>query len=295
MATELKILEKYYDIARVIDPLTIMSSHPSIVPTIFEDFNDNIQHYHFGEYGQGCKQCLCRQVIQHKETFFKTEVFKGSLFMITAMPLEIDGRILVLELIKCISERALEKSCTRSKENTSTHSSITKLEDLVFRDALTNIYNRRYIDKQLALEIVQARQCNRPSSVMMIDIDFFKQVNDQFGHSVGDEVLQKIAVHLQKNIRQNSGDWVARYGGEEFLITLSNCSKQQAYEIAEKIRKIIEQTTIPTVAGNINITASFGVHTFSGEESDLSKIIDKVDRYLYQAKQSGRNCIVSAT
>jgi diguanylate cyclase (GGDEF)-like protein len=295
LVTDLKILEKYYDIARIIDPLATAPSQPTIFPTDSDNFQHIGQGYHFGNHGQFCKQCIGLQAIHCQETFIKTEMLNGSLFLITAMPLEMDGRTVALELIKCINEKTLENFFTMPEGNTDIYRSIAKLNDLVYRDDLTNMYNRRYIDEQLPMEIAQARQHNLPFSIVMTDIDYFKQVNDQFGHSVGDEVLKYFAAHLQNNIRQNSGDWVVRYGGEEFLITLINCSEHQAYEITEKIRKIIEDAAIPTAAGNLHITASFGVHTFSGQESDLHQLVDKVDKHLYQAKQAGRNCTVSAT
>ena len=269
IAGDLKVFEKYYDVAKIIDPLAIASSHSPI-------------------------PCICLQAIRCKETFVKTEVVKGSLLMITAMPMEIDGRIVALELVKCINQRTLENFPIMPDENINMCRSIAKLNDLAFRDALTEIYNRRYIDEQLPMEILQARQCQLPFSIIMADIDYFKQVNDRYGHIIGDEVLKYFATQLQNNIRQNSGDWVARYGGEEFLIVLANCPEGQAYEISEKLRKNIEGTAFPTAMGDLHITSSFGVYTSLGQECELYQLIDKADKYLYEAKQRGRNCTVAA-
>ncbi|MBP2627023.1 MAG: diguanylate cyclase [Firmicutes bacterium] len=289
LATDLKILEKYYDIVRVIDPLATSLSFPAIL----SNAPDNSQYYHFGSRGQSCKECICLQAIHTKETFVKTEMHEGKLFMITAMPLEMDRRTVALELIKCINKTIVESFLPTTEKNTNIYCSAAKFNDLVFKDALTQIYNRRYIDKQLLVEIVEAQQSNLPLSVVMTDIDYFKTINDQYGHSVGDEVLKCFATQLQNNIRQNSGDWLARYGGEEFLLVLTNCPEQQAYKISEKLRKIIEHTIFNTTAGNLHITASFGVYTSSGQESELYQLVDKVDKNLYQAKQVGRNCTVS--
>lgn len=293
LATDLKILEKYYDTARVIDPIIPAPSYPSILPTASDHSQYDVQCHHFGEYGEICKQCICLQAIQHKKTFIKTEVLNGSLFMVTAMPLEMEGRTVALELIKCISEKALENFFIMSEENPNIQHPIEKLNDLAFKDALTELYNRRYIDEQLPAEILQAQQQDLPFSVIMADVDYFKQVNDQYGHTVGDEVLRCFAAQLQKNIRKNNGDWVARYGGEEFLIVLTNCLENQAYKVSEKLRKIIEHTVFQTTAGDLHITSSFGVYTSYGQESELSELIDKVDKHLYLSKQAGRNCTVS--
>ena len=214
--------------------------------------------------------------------------------MITALPLEVDGRIVALELIKCINDATIE-NCHSISDNTSTmYHSIAKLNDLAIRDALTGIYNRRYIDEQMPSEIMRARQCKLPFSIIMTDIDWFKQVNDQYGHLVGDEVLKFFALQLQQNIRQHTGDWVARYGGEEFLIFLDNCTDDQAYKVTEKLRKIIEDCSFATTVGNLHITGSFGVHTFSGRESTVRQLVNKVDKNLYHAKQNGRNRTVTS-
>lgn len=289
-ATDLKILEKYYDIARIIDPLAKKPIHF----TVSGNSQYYLECYHLGNSDLICKNCIALQAIRQKEPLIKIEVRKEKFFMITAMPLEIDGRTVALELIKCISEKTVESLIMPGKSTTIYHS-IAKLNDLAIKDALTNIYNRRYIDEQLLVENFLARQNSLPFSIVMTDIDYFKQVNDQYGHSVGDEVLKLFAAQLQNNIRQNNGDWVARYGGEEFLIVLINCPESPAYKIAEKLRKIIEQTPFSTSAGNLHITASFGVHTFSGQENDLHQLIDKVDSQLYQAKQAGRNCTASTS
>ncbi|TWH45473.1 GGDEF domain-containing protein [Sporomusa sp. KB1] len=282
LLTDLTILEKYYDIVRVIDPLATASLPPAVCGLW--------DCYHLRNSAPTCKNCVSLQAIQQKETFSKMEVRKGKFYMITAIPLELDGRTVALELIKCVSEKTVENFLPMPGKGTNLCRSIAKLNDLAIKDALTNIFNRRYINEQLPLEISLAKQHNQPFSIVMADIDYFKQINDQYGHLVGDEVLKLFATQLQNNIRTNNGDWIARYGGEEFLIVLNNCLESPAYKITEKFRKIIEQTPFTTSAGQLHITASFGVHTFSGQENDLRQLFDKVDSQLYHAKQAGRNC-----
>jgi two-component system, cell cycle response regulator len=293
LANDLKILEKYYDAVRIVDPLAIKSGNPTVHPVVNGSLQDYAACYPRENSDQNCKNYISMKAIQLNESIIKIEVLEGKCFVITAIPLEIEGRTIALELMKCISDNTLESILTMPEKTANMYHSIAKLNDLAIRDTLTNIYNRRYIDQQLLVEIAQARQHNLPFSIVMTDIDYFKQFNDQFGHLVGDEVLKCFATYLQNNIRQCSGDWVARYGGEEFLIVLINCSKSQAYKISEKLRKIIAHTTFHTTAGNLYVKASFGVYTFSGQEDNVHQLIDKVDRYLYQAKQAGRNCTVS--
>ena len=285
-ATDLTILKKYYDIVQIIDPFAT----PPLPPAGSNNSQCQWECYHRGNSAHTCKNCVSLQAIQQKETFIKIEVRKGKFYMITAMPLELAGRTAALELIKFVSEKTVESFLPMPGKGTNLCRSIAKLNDLAVKDALTNIFNRRYIDEQLPLEISLAKQHNLSFSIVMADIDYFKQINDQYGHLVGDEVLKSFATQLQNNIRTSNGDWIARYGGEEFLIVLSNCPESLAYKVTEKFRKIIDQTPFTTSAGQLHITASFGVHTFSGLETDLHQLIDKVDNQLYLAKQTGRNC-----
>src|ERR1700687_6121865 len=129
---------------------------------------------------------------------------------------------------------------------------------LSISDALTGSYNRRYLMEQLPRELERCRRYAYPLSVLMCDVDHFKEINDARGHAAGDEVLQQCAPRAQKTIRCNS-DWVARYGGEEFLIVLPEPAHEGAVHAAEEIRALISSTPFTTRAGNAVVTASFGV------------------------------------
>lgn len=129
---------------------------------------------------------------------------------------------------------------------------------------------------------------NKPISIIMADIDFFKNINDTYGHLIGDKVIRDVANIINKNIR-NSSDWLARYGGEEFLIVLSNTTGEGAYTVAEKIRTIIEKKEFVYDSVKFKITVSFGVHTIDKEKSGIENFIEQADKNLYEAKNSGRN------
>nr|WP_272211436.1 GGDEF domain-containing protein [Marinicella sp. W31]MDC2877322.1 GGDEF domain-containing protein [Marinicella sp. W31] len=152
--------------------------------------------------------------------------------------------------------------------------------------------NRRFMDTVLSREIGYSRKMRRKLTVMMIDLDHFKQVNDRFGHAGGDTVLQKCAKLVLDMIR--IGDFAFRYGGEEFLIALVETGKEEAMTLAERIRIEIARTSIEVSDGeNINITASIGVAEFKGHP-DYMQLVKSADAALYQAKQNGRNCLVAA-
>ncbi|MGB6309984.1 MAG: diguanylate cyclase [Steroidobacteraceae bacterium] len=163
---------------------------------------------------------------------------------------------------------------------------------LSITDALTGTYNRRYLMEQLPRELERCRRYAYPLSVLMCDIDYFKEINDARGHAAGDEVLQQFAARAQKSLRSNS-DWVSRYGGEEFLIVLPETSHEGALAVAEKIRTLIAATPFATRAGDVHVTASFGVASTGVSGPDIALKVDALirtaDECLYRSKQDGRD------
>jgi len=161
-----------------------------------------------------------------------------------------------------------------------------QLRELSERDPLTNMYNRRHLYEMLEAEIRRARRYGTALSIVMFDIDLFKNVNDTHGHVVGDRVLVGIAEIVQQELR--SVDLLARYGGEEFLIVAPGIDRLRAVVLAERLRTLIAAAKFDVVP---QVTCSFGVHQFHGE--DMDPFIRCVDDLLYKAKQKGRNCVVS--
>lgn len=156
-------------------------------------------------------------------------------------------------------------------------------------DALTGLINRRGLERRMELERIRARQNNAPFSVILLDIDHFKKVNDTFGHLVGDSLLKGVARILDSLIRKN--DMVARFGGEEFIILLPETSAEGAYAAAEKIRTVMsgKEWTIKESGKSIGqVTASMGIARYALDESDDSVIL-RADAALYRAKSQGRN------
>ena len=159
-------------------------------------------------------------------------------------------------------------------------------------DPLTGAFNRRYMMEQLPRELERCRRYGNPLSVIMCDVDHFKQVNDVKGHSAGDDVLQQFVARMQRSIRATS-DWVARLGGEEFLIVLPETGFQGAMFVAEKIRAIMTSVPFVTREGDVVATSSFGVASTELHGPDLAMksetLIRTADQCLYTSKQSGRN------
>ncbi len=160
---------------------------------------------------------------------------------------------------------------------------------LSYTDDLTGLYNHRFFIEQLNLEVERQKRYPSPLSLLMIDIDHFKQYNDTHGHLAGDEVLRAIALLIRRGIRQT--DIVARYGGEEFSAILINTGKEGARETAERVRKNVAVSSIPNERSRPNeiVTVSIGVATFSPSLPTVTDLIREADHALYRAKKAGRN------
>jgi len=167
---------------------------------------------------------------------------------------------------------------------------IEETKRLAITDELTGLYNRRRLNEALELEFLRAERYEQSFSFGLLDIDHFKNINDTYGHLVGDEVLKQLADLMVKASRRT--DTIGRYGGEEFAFILTGTDIDGAYAYAEKIRKSIEDYSFLTAQGNVKITASIGI-TELVKDSPLSveKLVEQADVALYRAKQSGRNRI----
>lgn len=170
-----------------------------------------------------------------------------------------------------------------------------KLDQMSKTDGLTELNNRSSLDRALKLTFDSfSAGKSGPHSLIMADIDYFKKVNDTYGHQVGDQVLQEVARILSSGSRR--GDFVGRYGGEEFCILLLNTNIEGARVYSEKIRQQIENTEIETSKGKVNITISLGCSELSQDSShkSLDVWMDSADQALYKAKENGRNQTVVA-
>jgi diguanylate cyclase (GGDEF)-like protein/PAS domain S-box-containing protein len=163
-----------------------------------------------------------------------------------------------------------------------------ELERLARTDVLTEVTNRRHFFELAETEFERFKRYGHPLAIMMLDIDHFKQINDNYGHLAGDFVLKSVAAECNKYIRTT--DIFGRYGGEEFICLLYRVAPEQAYETAERIRKFIDGTPLEFDGRPIHVTASFGL-AFAKSDQTLENVIDLADQCLYKSKTSGRNCV----
>jgi diguanylate cyclase (GGDEF)-like protein len=168
-----------------------------------------------------------------------------------------------------------------------------ELKQLVTTDTLTGLYNFRYFREMLAKEMEQTQRAGRPTGLIMIDLDHFKAINDEWGHEGGNQALILAASVFRQAVRLS--DIVCRYGGEEFAIILPQTTLPTAVNVAERVRQWLQQSMVDFDGQQFSITASFGVGVFSrGQQVSAEAFIDSVDQYLYQAKQQGRNRVAHA-
>ena len=159
---------------------------------------------------------------------------------------------------------------------------------LATTDGLTELYNHRYFQEQLANFVSHAKRYKLPLSLIIIDIDFFKKFNDTYGHQSGDAVLKQVAFILKRNVRMS--DIVCRYGGEEMSIILPSTTYNEAVNIANKLCTLVSEKKCKLSGGReSNVTISLGVSTFGDDGITPSELIESADKRLYNAKENGRN------
>lgn len=171
-----------------------------------------------------------------------------------------------------------------------------RLEAISTVDSMTNLANRRYFDDALQRELLRAQRNKMPISLILLDIDFFKQYNDEYGHVAGDNCLRLISTVLQENVKR-PGDMAARYGGEEFCIIMPDTDQKGAVNLAEQIKAEVEALNIPHAKSMItnHVTISIGTATtIPGLQMTTNMLINAADKALYTAKKDGRNLIRSS-
>lgn len=284
---QLDFLINVYDAIRIINP---------IKKKVYYFFSKNNEYigqedscFEFWNQNKICSNCISMRAYIQEETFIKIEYNGEKIYVITATAVNVDNKKVVVEFLNDATGTIIIEDIEGLSDE-EIYSKINSLNELLVKDGLTNIFNRRFIEDRLPVDMLKANFENTPFSIIMCDIDFFKKVNDTYGHLAGDEVLKIFASILQDSIRKS--DWVARYGGEEFLIVLNGANKEKAVEISERIRKKVENTIIKYNEFEIKITSSFGVYEVCGENNYL-EVIEKADKNLYTAKNTGRNKVVA--
>ena len=190
----------------------------------------------------------------------------------------------VIEYVRNITDR--------KRAEQESHRFIKELETLSSEDSLTGLQNRRMIFERIRHEIERVRRYKAELSLIFCDLDYFKEINDTYGHKAGDEVLKTVADILKREVR--TSDVVGRYGGDEFLIVLPQTSLKGAQELAERIRIAVQDTKFEMPGSkSAGTTMSIGVAFYDGTESDVDALLNRIDTALYVSKRSGKNQVYS--
>lgn len=238
---------------------------------------------------QMMKSCLS---LKDKESaHIELEIFEGAQtrwYQLSLSKKKQDEHWLYFCLFTNVSQR--EKESLRLKQRITDIDRLKKqLQSQSIRDPLTNLFNRRFLTELFEREIALANRTNSPLSLVMLDLDNFKAINDTYGHQTGDAVITLVAKLLQSFSRRS--DVLFRYGGEEFLVLLPNTSTAQALKLTEQWRLQIEKSLIKVEEKQIHITVSAGITCFL-IDSSVENFILAADKALYQAKAAGRNKVI---
>jgi two-component system cell cycle response regulator len=171
-------------------------------------------------------------------------------------------------------------------------SMVTNAVELAITDPLTGLHNRRYLDSHLRSLVERSAKAGKPVAVLAFDLDFFKGINDTYGHDAGDDVLREFSHRLKKSVR--GIDLVVRHGGEEFVVVMPETDSVHATIVADRLRQDVENEVFNTRAGDaIPVTVSVGVSEFQGESDSADALMRRADQALYGAKREGRNRVVA--
>lgn len=226
-------------------------------------------------------------------TFYLRQHYRKDILSVIAIS-AIEGQNLSTQFLKYGANDFLHKPFTIEELTVRVNSNLELLElfhekkELANRDALSGLYNRRYFMEHAGMVLKRSKRYDTPLAVAMIDIDHFKQINDLYGHDVGDLAIQSSAHMLESNLRQS--DLIARYGGEEFCMLMENLSIEQVEHLSEKIRQQFENSPLQLPNNQIYFTVSIGI--YYGIGNTLEAMMKHADEALYTAKNTGRNRVI---
>lgn len=274
-----------YDDVRLVDPLqkcVLEYDNCSLNKT------DNIC-FNYWKNSCICENCISTRAYNNNNSFMKLEYKPNMILMVTAIPVENGESPVVLELLRNVTNSIMIGNGDYNDGNLLKDYAV-QFNDLVIKDKLTYLYNRNYIDDRFPADVVRTTLTEAPLSVIFIDVDNLKSINDTYGHQVGDIALKEVGNAIKNSIRLDN-DWAARYGGDEFLVCLNNTDKNEAFTVAEKIRNNIEKSSLFVHDKKINFTISAGIYTMKDSKHNAEEILNFADFNMYAAKKCGKNCI----
>lgn len=275
-----------YDTVRIVEPIDkkVLGFKESEI----ESSDSNC--YGFWERDHHCDNCISMKAHKKQETYLKIEHLNNKIYMILAMPIQIGNRKIVLELLKDIKEEGFFFQNTFTKD-TDIYKLLKKRNLNIVKDSISGAYNRRFINERLPYDILKSKILEEPITLIMFDIDDFKDINKTYGHSYGNQVLKGCAQLLESKL--DKSDWLARYTADSFAICLKNKNLKEGEEKAEELRKAIGEHSFQYDNQVIKLTASAGVYSVLNSRISLEAFIEAAKLALSIAKDKGKNCVES--
>ena len=268
-------MSQLFDVVRLVDPISM---------TVYTLEDDQLHAqpnscYHVWNKTDRCENCVSARCFMECERYSKFEFIDNDIYHVVAQPVEVDGERYVLEVVTASHDNVLLSAFG----NNAFVDRITTFNHKVYTDDLTGLSNRRFLDERLGILIDRAKRDGTPLSVVMMDIDDFKNINDGLGHLAGDKALAQVAAALHEALAPTAEDILARYGGDEFIAVLQNVDEA---ELERRLRAI----PVIKVDDDLEVTFSIGAYYQEKPENlDAKSLIQRADRAMYGVKASGKN------
>ncbi|NLY44775.1 MAG: GGDEF domain-containing protein [Tissierella sp.] len=279
----LNFFKKMYDVVRIVDPLCkrVVDYSDSLLKA-----TDDIC-YEYWVDGKICDNCISIRAHIENKTFIKLEQTENVTMLVTAIPIEHAKTPIIVELLKNATDTMLIGQ-GNYKEGYKIKTIVDDFNQKIVNDSLTSLNNRRFINERLPADIVKATIQDYPLSVIFMDIDNLKDINDEYGHTTGDNALKEVGSAIKSCVR-NELDWAARYGGDEFIIGLNNANYKEAEIVADRICDSINKISISSNDKLINLTVSIGIYTMIDAKLTAEELIREADKKMYEAKKARKN------
>ncbi|NLF34954.1 MAG: GGDEF domain-containing protein [Clostridiales bacterium] len=278
----LVFLNKMYDAVRLVDP---------IQKRVLECRNQAIGKtselcYDYWKSGAICDNCISVRAHHDNISYMKIEQNANVIMVVTALPVDTAEQPVILELLKDVTDSMVIGTGDYNIGQAVNHL-VYDLNSMAVKDHLTGVHNRRFVDDRLPVDIIRATVAQQPLSIIFIDIDNMKIINDTYGHPAGDIALKEVAAAMTHCIRTDV-DWVARFGGDEFVVCLNNTDYEGACYIAERLRSGIGAIEMSAQGVDIAIGVSLGVQTMV-EPVTAEELLRVADEKMYKAKKNGKH------
>lgn len=273
--------EMIFDLYRLVDPFT------------HEVFDYNHKKKEFSKYSGSCyeflnrtlpcENCISKRSFDEKKHYMKVEQLAEEALLIITVPITLENKRLSLELVKNVTD-SMEVVSQHHRDNVQITQFINEFNDLAVKDAFTGLYNKVYVRNEIDNFIHLQSGANCFLTGVCIDVDNFKNVNDEYGHSVGDIVLQHIAVVIKRAAKKYDG-WAGRLGGDEFAMFFKDKTVAEVQQICDEMSEKIKKFSYKAQKDKFNVTISFGIEELRPEDS-CQQFLDKIDRAMYAKKRN---------